>query len=271
MYKVKFSNRTYTLDLNFFQLIKKKFGYKFKTEVKKVEIKNEEKQVNEKKIILKPNFNKLKNSNSSINLMSKLEDKKLKSYYNDLRRGIMNFEDPPSNRMYLWYGAHLIPAVIFINQLHNFIWVYQIFWITTSFGLVYSTYELYSSEKEKKIMDNHVIIGYLLIFFIIVLAVLLKYSNSQEIKNLVYSLNSLNFLFVYFLFTFNKRNFYIPKHLKKSMNFLILFLGILSFISIPFQNKIILKDDDNKGNNFVITQSNLYLINIRYLKELSSK
>jgi hypothetical protein len=269
MYKLKFINLTNTFNLEFLSVLKKNFGHKFKTEIKKIEIKKEVKQEVEKNYILKPKYNE--NSQSkSINLMSNFEDEKLKNYYSDLRKGIMNFEDPAYNHMYLWYGVHLIPAFFLINQLPNFIWVYHTFWITTSLGLVYSTYEFYSSEKEKKIMDHHIIMGYFLILFCIFLAVLQKYSN-KKIRNLVYFLNSLNSVFVYFLYALKRREFYIPKPLKKSMKFLILILTILSLFSIYLQNSELDEEPNSRlSKNFVISQSNMELINLRYLKELKS-
>ncbi len=135
--------------------------YFYKTKVKSAEkIKKNNEKTEDVQIDplykVKPNANDNVN-NPNLKLLNKLNDTQLKAYYTDLRDASLNLKNSGIKYMLFGYILHLSPFFLFAKYTSNFIWVYQIFWIGTSVGLVHSAYEFYSDKNEKKILDNHLL------------------------------------------------------------------------------------------------------------------
>jgi hypothetical protein len=214
---------------------------------------------------IKPEFKQSRKSDDSgLNIMSKFDDKKIQNFYSDLRNTAMNLEDSGVKRMYLWYGAHILPSLCFIPNFFNFVFVYQIFWISSSMGLAYSSYEFYSTPKEKRILDNHIRLGYLMCMGIIVLAVAYKLNKDEGVKQAIEIINSVNFLTIYAFFAFKRREFYIPIWLKHSMRLFLPFMMIIS-LGISGYKKV------EEKSCLKVSDEQVGLIQQRYLREFSSK
>ena len=85
-------------------------------------------------------------------------DKK-KDFYEDYRDSIMIINS--DRKLRYWYAFHTIPAIIFIPNLMNYLWVYQIFWSGTVAGIGMVCYDLYSDRKEKLALDLHILVRYI--------------------------------------------------------------------------------------------------------------
>jgi hypothetical protein len=221
---------------------------------------------------IKPEFREERRGDESgLNIMSKFDDKKIQNFYSDLRNTAMNLEDSGVKRMYLWYTAHIIPSLCFIPNFFNFAFVYQIFWVSSSMGLAYSSYEFYSTPKEKKILDNHIRLGYLMCMAIILIAVVYKINNDEDLKRLIEIFNSLNFVIIYAFFAFKRREFYIPIWLKQSMRFFLPLMMIysLTISATIFNNSQAFRTQET--SNLKVSDEQVALIQQRYLREFSSK
>lgn len=108
-----------------------------------------EKEEEKEQLFIKPKMGK-----EDSKFLKQINEKHIKEYYSNVKEFIMDF-DSNNNNMLLWYIFHTVPLVITITYSPLLLWVHQVFWVSTSMGLVFCSYEMYSSKKEKEILDDH--------------------------------------------------------------------------------------------------------------------
>jgi hypothetical protein len=110
-------------------------------------------------IFVKPKLKDIsKDDKSNFKVLASLNDQQTKKYYTELRDSLINMDQPP-NKTIIWFGVHSIPVIVLFYSLPGILWIHQVFWISTSMGLAFTSYEMYSSKEEKEILDMHMIIG----------------------------------------------------------------------------------------------------------------
>jgi hypothetical protein len=84
-----------------------------------------------------------------------------KDFYEEYRDSIMIIYN--DRKLRYWYAFHTMPAILFLPNLMNYLWIYQIFWSGTVAGIGMVCYDLYSDRNEKTALDLHIIARYILI------------------------------------------------------------------------------------------------------------
>lgn len=79
-----------------------------------------------------------------------------KDFLVEIKPLMIDLEHHASKNMKYWFAGHILPSIIFLPYFMNFAWAYQIFWVSTSIGIVTHNYQFYSNLKEKKILDRHI-------------------------------------------------------------------------------------------------------------------
>jgi hypothetical protein len=190
-----------------------------------------------------------------------LPSDKKKAFYEEYRDSIISIDN--DQRLRYWYAFHSIPAILFMPNLMNFLWVYQIFWSGTVTGIGMVCYDLYSNESEKTTLDRHIITRYILILSsllvgLIAIGIGIYYKINQDKRViLAYAANSALLSAI----LYNKSSkFFIPHWFKNSLASYMVILMVLGLLSITKSSS------HNKSTEF---DDVIQKVQYRYIKELS--